>query len=185
MSIIATMMFPNVGVIMYGDKRGVTHFHDKTATTDRYVKVHRIKKSATCGITGYAEWGMSLIDRLISTNFNSVANMIEFIKSYPYPVFNEAFHSTVTLAGIYDDNRPFIFTYKTSGDITFNQEGINYSIATNPLELGDSCGEHLKEEFGKTLNPHSSLISVIKFASIRNPGNISECYDVIVIPYKM
>lgn len=121
MSIVATMIFPNGGAVMYGDKRAVTNFGSREITTDTYLKVHRICPGIICGITGHGEWGLALISKLKQSADSDASEMIGTIKAF-HEKFNPSVPSTVTLAGIYIDNRPFLWTYRTaSGDTTFEQ----------------------------------------------------------------
>ena len=147
MSIVVGMMFPNGGVVMYADKRSVTDFGDRTVTSDNYQKVHMISETIICGITGWAEWCLALVTSLISLRLNNASEMIGFVQSFPFPSFYDDFGSTITLGGIYDDGRPFLWTYTTSGATTFQQDDIGYSVATNPESLGAICGEYLQIEF--------------------------------------
>ena len=185
MSIVATMMFPNGGVLMYGDKRAVTNINNSITIADNYVKVHKVNEKIACGITGYGEWGLLIVDKLKNSHFNNIAAMFEYVKLFPYPLTDEILGSTITLAGVYDDERPFLWTYRTSGETTFVQDDINYSVATNPLELGNACSTYLVKRFQETSNPHETLQSVIKFASKQSPYYISDSYDMVVIPFKL
>lgn len=181
MSIVATMMFPNGGVVMYGDKRAVKKINNEIIIMNDFVKIHKVTEKIGCGITGHAEWGLFLLKKLTDLDFQTIESMIEYIKSFPT---SEFIGSTVTIAGIYDNEKPFIWTYRSTGETSFDQDYISYSVATEPQELGESCGKFLEKKFEETNDPHRTLQDVIKFASLQNPHYISDLYDFVVIPFK-
>ena len=185
MSIVVAMMFPNGGVIMYGDKRSVTTFGNRIVTRDDYQKIHMLSETVICGITGSGEWCMALVARLSAAHLSNASEMIHFVKSFPFPSFLNDFGSTITLGGIYDNGKPFLWTYTTAGSMTFEQDQISYSVATNPESLTKKCGKYLEEEFDKSKNPNLTLQKLVKFAATLNSQYISEEYDCAVVKYRM
>lgn len=185
MSIVAAMIFPNGGVIMYGDKRAVTNFGDRSVTSDNYLKVHKISDVMICGITGHGEWGLSLVSGLKETKATDAKCTIEAIKLFVHDCAPN-FSSTITLGGIYNDGRPFLWTYRTeNGLTTFEQDEIGFSIATSPEDLGGSCEEYLLKTFSETKNPRTTLQKVIEYASLQNPAYISPEHDIEIIKFKL
>ena len=184
MSIVVAMMFPNGGVVMYADKRSVTRFGDRTVVSNDFIKIHRISETVVCGITGWAEWGLLLIKRLKAANLNYPSDIIEYVKSFSASSLNANLSSTVTLGGIYDNGKPFLWTYRGNGIITFEQEGVRYSIATDPEILGEACERYFKMQLQNTGNIHQALQNVIKYAAAKNPENISQEYDKEIIRLK-
>jgi hypothetical protein len=185
MSIVAAMIFPNSGVIMYGDKRAVTNFGSRSVISDNYVKVHKLSHFMICGITGHGEWGLSLVTELKKSNLTNATGTIKAIQEFA-DHFQPHTDSTITLGGIYNDGRPFLWTYRTEdGSVSFEQEAIGYSIATHPKDLGNSCQKFLIKTFAETKNPRTTLQKVIEYAAIQNPTYISAEFDVEFIQFKL
>ena len=184
MSIVVAMMFPDAGVVIYGDKRAVRRFGVNTVITDDYLKIHNITPTIICGITGHGEWGLLLISKIKESGITDAKKIIEFVKKFIESVPPD-FHSTFTLGGIYSDRRSFLATFRTLGGTTFAQDNISYTIATNPEELGDICENYLIKRFTETNNAHQTLQEVVKFASMQNPETISSEFDVLTVPFKL
>jgi hypothetical protein len=181
MSIVIAMVFSDA-VVIYADKRAVVKTGNQTFTHDNFLKVHKINGNIICGITGFGEWGLSLIDKLSRENQVLASKVIESVESYHHPAFMV---STVTLAGTYDDGKPFLWIYNTSGKSELKREIFSYSIATDPEQLQRDCCLYFEKECKQNPNIVSVFPSVIKLASERNPKNISSEYDRIILPFKM
>lgn len=185
MSIVAAMMFPDSGLVIYADKRVVKRYGGSTETTDDFVKIHYITETTVCGITGFGQWGISLIRTLQLSGESLASKLIEIIENYSHPTHDLVSQSTVTFGGIYDNGKPFLWTRQTdTGVITLDQNEMSYSLAMSPEDLSDECSKYMLDEMYASSNPHLTLQKTILYASERRHEYISPTYDCIVVPYK-
>jgi hypothetical protein len=176
MSIIIALVIPLQGFLIYGDKRAQ---HTSRETVDNYVKVHRIGNKVACGITGHAEWGMLVISKLRNSIEIRPSQMIEIIKNVQV---NSYVPSTITLGGIYDDGKPFLFTYRSSDKkYTFFQNDLHYSIASPDDKVADRCTSFFKTNIVMKKNIHMVFGETIRLGSELS-DTISKTFDHIFIP---
>jgi hypothetical protein len=174
------MLVPESGFFIYADKRVVV---SENRWVDTFVKVRAINKELAAGITGHAGWGLPLINRLKNSPDQTPSKLIQMIVTADYDVHYFKDESTITLGGLYDNGKPFLFTYASTGEQLFKRKGIMSNVATDPLSLADQCSPYLNEELQKTGRIDLSIINTIAYASKLRPGLISSDYDKIEIFY--
>ncbi len=179
MSIVIASLEKNVGVRIFADRKLVVS--NKAGTihnTNEIAKVYSISDTISCGITGDAQWGIELAQELLNNASAPPSVLIKIIKKFPKPR-NE--HSTFTLIGLYDNNLPFIFGYKTLGKSHLLKNRSGTSIATSPSEYNTNCLEYYSDREDLGYSVHQCCIETIKFASQQNPDFISKTHDSIEI----
>lgn len=178
MSIVIARLEKNVGVKIFADRKLVV---SDTAgiiyATNEIQKVYSLSDRIACGITGDAQWGILLAQRLLDNANLAPSGLIKMIKKFPKPTEG----STFTLTGLYDDHLPFIFGYMTMAKSRLLKNRSGTSIATSPIEYNQSCLEHYSSLQDLEHPADQCCIDTIKFASQQNPTYISETYDAIEI----
>lgn len=183
MSIIIAAFDPKGECVFYADRKWARVFpNGETHSEGEIEKIYWITDNIACGFTGIATWGCGLATKLNKSVDRNASDLIQIIKEYPYP--NNVEGSTFILMGKYDDDHPFIFTYKTCGEFHFEQERSMDVFATSPEELNKSCQEIFFKEWALHKDLDQACIKTIKFASLECPQYISQSYDVIKIPYQ-
>jgi hypothetical protein len=181
MSIVVSMLVPKSGFFIYADKRVVVSAH---TWVDTFVKVHAINKELAAGITGHAGWGLPLINRLKNSPDQTPSKLIQMIVTAGYDMEYYKINSTITLGGLYDNGKPFLFMYASTGKQLLKRSGIISKVATDPLSLKDQCSTYLAEQLQKTGRIDLSIINTIAYASELRPNLISSDYDKVEIFYR-
>lgn len=179
MSIVIITLENNNCVNIFADRRIVVENKEGTyLNIGEIQKIYELSDTISCGITGDAQWGISLAEELIKYQNKPASVLIQIIENFDIS-FND--HSTFTLCGKYDDGKLFYYGFTTKnkkGEINF---ATNALIATSPIEYLNSYGDFflgLKDEGNDN---KEAAIKTIKFASLQNPKYISEQYDHIQI----
>jgi len=181
MSIVIAILEPEKGITLYADRKWVLSGpKGKIYAEGEVEKLHHITPTIACGYTGSKDWCEALTAVLSQSAKHRASELIELIKTYPYNGKVEG--STYILAGIYDNDRPFLFGYKSSGEFTLVQDQEADVFATSPTEYLHNC----QEFFYQDLDLHNDLdlasIHTIEFAATQNPTYIGSNYNSIKIP---
>ena len=174
MSVVVAILELPGDIVLFADrKRTYRDKNDTIVCSDEMKKIFRINNHLACGITGDAVWGPSLAGHLEKISVLFPSELISFIKAYPI-----ANPSTITLIGLYDDHKPFIFIYSTDGveKLVF-QNG--QSVATSPIEYVDQCNKYLSGRLDSKDGFNLIMQDTIRFAAQLNPIDISDSYDSI------
>lgn len=174
MSIVAAILELPQNIVLFADrKRTYRDQNDNIVHSDEMKKIFKINDHLALGITGDAVWGSSLAGHLEKISVLLPSELISFIKAYPV-----AGASTITLIGLYDDLKPFIFGYSTDGveNLVF-QNG--HSVATSPIEYVNQCNEYLSGRLDSNDGFTVIMGDTIRFASKLNPLAISDSYNSI------
>jgi len=174
MSIVVAILELPKDIVLFADrKRTYRDKNDNIVCCDEMKKVFRINDRLAFGITGDAAWGSALAGHLEKIKVLLPTEIISFIKAYPV-----AEASTITLIGLYDDHKPFIFGYSTDGveKLIFQNA---HSVATSPIEYVNQCNEYLSGRLDSEDGFKLIIRDTIRFASELNPSEISDSFNSI------
>jgi len=171
--VVAILELPNDIVLFADRKRTYRDKSDMIVRSDEMKKVFKINDHLAFGITGDAAWGSALAGHLEKISVLLPSEIISFIKAYPV-----ADTSTITLIGLYDDHKPFIFGYTTDGDETLVFRNCQ-SVATSPIEYVNQCNKYLSGRLDSADGFKLIIRDTIRFASELNPSEISDSFDSI------
>lgn len=179
MSIVIATLEENNCVNIFADRRIVVENKEGTyLNIGEIQKIYKLSDTILCGITGDAQWGISLAQELIKYQNRPASELIQIIENFDIS-FND--HSTFTLGGKYDDGKLFYYGFTTKN----RKGGINFAsnalIATSPIEYLNSYGDFFLDLKDEGNDNKEAAIQTIKFASLQNPKYISEQYDYIQI----
>jgi hypothetical protein len=130
MSIVVAILELPKDIVLFADrKRTYRDKNDLIVRSDEMKKIFKINDHLSCGITGSAVWGSTITGHLEKVSVLYPSELISFIKAYPV-----AEGSTITLIGLYDDHKPFIFGYSTEGVENLFFQSCR-SVATHRLNM--------------------------------------------------
>jgi len=178
MSIVISILQQN-GVYLFGDKKITFHLNGfpiqhSLITT----KVFQLNDSLLCGITGDANFGNSIVQKLKTMSNEKPSAMIDIIEN-----FNDKFndHSTFILSGKYDNGLYFHYGYKTDGKKSNLEFKSSCMIALNNDNQDYSISDFYYDRIDEGFSIEDSCIKTIKYASEIDFENISEEYDYFKI----
>lgn len=181
MSIVIATLEENKSVNIFADRRLVTENKGNTyMETAEIQKIYELSDTISCGMTGDAQWGISLAQELIKHHDKPASELIHIIENFDLSFID---HSTFILGGKYDDGKLFYYGFKTENKTGFINFFTNCLMATSPIDYLNNCVEFfldLKDEGNDNIE---AAIKTIKFASLQNPKYISKQYDHIQIKF--
>ena len=137
MSIIIATLEENNCVNLFADRRMVRENKEMIVIeTGEIQKIFELSDSISCGMTGDADWGISLANELLKYHDKLASELIQIIEDFDRS-FND--HSTFILGGKYDNGKLFYYGFKTinkKGKINFTTSAL---IATSPTEYLNRC----------------------------------------------
>jgi hypothetical protein len=174
MSIVVAILELPKDIVLFADrKRTYRDKNDMIVRSDEMKKIFKINDHLACGITGDAVWGSTLAAHLQKVSVLYPSELISFIKAYPV-----AEGSTITLIGLYDDHKPFIFGYATEGVEKLYFQNCQ-SVATSPIEYVNQCNKYLSGRLDSQDGFKLIIQDTIRFASELNPSEISDTFNSI------
>ena len=139
MSIVIATLEENNCVSIFADRRIVVENKEKTyMNIGEIQKIDKLSDTILCGITGDAQWGISLAQELKKHQNRPASELIQIIENFDIS-FND--HSTFILGGKYDDGKLFYYGFTTENKKGGTNFATNALIATSPIEYLNNCGD--------------------------------------------
>lgn len=178
MSIIIGILTSTEKLIIASDKRVI--IHHKNIVDDNYQKVFKLRNNLYLGITGKAEYGIIIKNRIIE--FQKEKTISEIIEFTNLIYKQNHLKSTIMITGRFENKKLFIWSKNTDGELTFaeSEKGlIKYSI--NTTDNIDLITRMFKHEIENTKSNYDLTIKrTIEFASTIDK-TISKNYDLILL----
>jgi hypothetical protein len=179
MSIIIGLITRNNQLFLTSDKRAI---HSNGFVNDNYKKLLQLRPKLYFGMTGIAEYGLLIYEKVRKLpNFNemSVQDIINSFNKYHKQMVID---STIMVAGIMEDSEAFIWSKNTRGEARFikrDKQSLMYSINTN--NNVDKFESRFREEIIKSEGFFvTAMRNTIEYASTID-HTISNDYDLILI----
>jgi len=179
MSIIIGLITINNQLFLASDKRAI---HSNGLVNDNYKKLYLLRPKLYFGMTGIAEYGLMIYERVMKlSNFNEMS-VQDIINSFNDCHKQIDLDSTIMVAGIMEDNEAFIWSKNTRGEARFikrDKQSLMYSINTN--KNLDKFESRFREEIIKSGGFFvTAMRNTIEYASTID-HTISNDYDLILI----
>lgn len=175
MSIVFGVLTHDNNLLLAADRRGIRN----GIVDDNYQKIFKLRENLFFGMTGIAEYGLTIKEQLSEVLEKPLNEILEFANSI-YPINNLS--STIMLCGKKPNNIAFIWSKNTRGEISYVETSFgNVQITINAARNLDLINSKFEDELLKSmLNYELAIKNTIEYASIHD-SSISSHFEMIKI----
>lgn len=174
MSIIIGVISKNNQLFLGADTRAILP-SDKI--DDDYDKIFKIRPDLYFGITGIAEYGLAIKDRLLMLPDINQLFIVEIIQYLDSIYTDKHSHSTVLLSGRLETNQAFIWNKNTLGENRLiKSDGLDTLYSINSNDNTEFFEKRFVQEVGQTnFDFIMSIRNTIEYASTIDHTISSTC----------
>ena len=180
MSIVISILLPNVGIFLASDHRR-TDVNTREYSDD-FSKTREVKNNIYFSMTGYADPGSRLLEKLKATEFETVNSLLEFTE-HNFPLIEKL---DVVLNGINDEGRLFVWTKKGKSQppnhiVESSQMALTIAASTDNDYQGHFIHSiRTKDRSDINMAIEDSIGETIRYAASLDKA-ISPTYDLVFI----